>query len=314
MIKNAVQLYDFPNRFNTMTHKSVLLNESIDGLELKDSDIFVDGTFGSGGHSEEVAKRFGEKIHIVAIDLDSDALLRGKERLEKLTRNTTYIEGSFKNLDTLLSGVGITKVDKILLDIGLSSNQFEESGRGFSFQRDEPLIMTFKKHPNGNDVTAKEILNHWDRENIEAILKGYGEERYSQWIAKAIDDYRKIKPIETTKELVGIIMDATPTSYHHRKIHPATKTFQALRITVNDEIESLKLGIKKGFELLKPEGRLAVISFHSLEDRIVKQYFKELEDQGLASRMTKKPIVPTEEEIHENPRSRSAKLRITRKI
>jgi 16S rRNA (cytosine1402-N4)-methyltransferase len=205
-------------------------------------------------------------------------------------------------------------VDRILLDIGLSSNQFEDSGRGFSFQKDEPLIMSFKKDLKETDLTAKEILNTWDRENIEAILKGYGEEQFAWKISKAIVERREQKPIETTFELVDIVKSATPKFYHHRKIHPATKTFQALRITVNDEIESLKDGINKGFNILNKDGRIAVISFHSLEDRIVKQFFREMEDSGVGKRITKKPILPSEEEIRENPRSRSAKLRILEKI
>jgi 16S rRNA (cytosine1402-N4)-methyltransferase len=174
--------------------------------------------------------------------------------------------------------------------------------------------MTFKKDLTEEDLTAKEIVNNWDEENIAQILKSYGEERFSWKIAKAIGAQRKIKPIETTFELVEIIKMATPKWYHSRKIHPATKTFQALRITVNDEIESLKEGIRKSFDRLNEKGRLAVISFHSLEDRTVKQFFKEKEESDQGKKINKKPIVPTEDEIKENPRSRSAKLRIIEKI
>ena len=205
-------------------------------------------------------------------------------------------------------------VDKILLDIGLSSNQFEESGRGFSFQKDEPLIMSFKKEITENDLTAKEIVNTWEAENIMTILQGYGEEQFASRIARAIVRSREMKPIETTFELVDIIMSATPKFYHFKKIHPATKTFQALRITVNDEIGSLKEGIKKSFEILNPSGRLAIISFHSLEDRVVKQFFKEYEDTGKGKRINKRIIIADKEEIEENPRARSAKLRIIQKI
>jgi len=206
-----------------------------------------------------------------------------------------------------------------LLDIGLSSNQFEDSGRGFSFQKDEPLIMSFKKNLSEDlpaqvgDLTAKEIVNTWELENISTILKGYGEEQFAWKIAKAIVARREEKPIETTFDLVEIIKTATPKWYHTRRIHPATKTFQALRITVNDEIESLKQGIRVGFDRLRSGGRLAVISFHSIEDRAVKQFFKSLIVSGEASIVNKKPIIPTDNEIAENPRSRSSKLRIIQK-
>lgn len=296
-----------------MIHKTVLLHEAIDGLDIKNGDIFVDGTLGGGGHSEEVAKRFGDSVVMIGIDLDPEAISRATARLSSLNSNVKYLQGSFRNIDTLLNSVGVTKVNKILLDIGLSSNQFEDSGRGFSFQKDEPLIMSFKKELKPEDLTAKEIVNTWELENIATILSAYGEEQFSWKIAKAIVARREIKPIETTTDLVEIIKIATPKWYHHKKIHPATKTFQALRITVNDEIESLKDGVIKGFELLEKDGRLAVISFHSIEDRIVKNFYKEKVDEGVGKILTKKPIIPTETEIKENPRSRSAKLRIITK-
>jgi 16S rRNA (cytosine1402-N4)-methyltransferase len=297
-----------------MTHLSVLLHESIDGLDIKIGDIFIDGTLGGGGHTEEVCKRFGDTVSIIGIDLDPEAINRTKDRLNQYKCKIQYAEGSFRNIDKILDGLGIGQIDKILLDIGLSSNQFEESGRGFSFQKDEPLIMSFKKDITSNDLTAREIVNNWDEENIKTILQGYGEEQFAWKIAKAIAARRILKPIETTTDLVEIIKSATPKFYHHRKIHPATKTFQALRITVNDEIESLKEGISKGFERLNKNGRLAVISFHSLEDRVVKQFFKTKEEIEEAKRITKKPIVPSKDEIDLNPRARSAKLRIIKKL
>ena len=296
-----------------MTHIPVLLHEVIDGLALKPGDIFVDGTLGGGGHSEEVLKRFGNRVKIIGIDLDSDAVRRSEERLGQSQGDIKFIEGSFRNLNAILDSLNIKGVDKILLDLGLSSNQFEESGRGFSFQKNEPLIMSFKKDLKEADLTAKEILNTWDLENIITIIKSYGEEKFAWKIAKAIVERREVKPIETTFDLVEIIKSATPKFYHHRKIHPATKTFQALRITVNDEIESLKEGIRKGFERLNNGGRLAVISFHSLEDRVVKQFFKEKGTEGQAKILTKRPIIPSDEEIGQNPRSRSSKLRIIEK-
>ncbi|MFZ2522958.1 MAG: 16S rRNA (cytosine(1402)-N(4))-methyltransferase RsmH [Minisyncoccia bacterium] len=301
-----------------MSHVPVLLQEAIDGLEIKEGDVFVDGTLGSGGHSEEVAKRFskgkGSSVVMIAIDLDADAISRASVRLKDYKLRIQYVNDSFRNIKSILQSQKITKADKILLDIGLSSNQFEESGRGFSFQKDEPLLMTFKKELGKDDLSAREIVNTWDAENIAMILRNYGEEKFAWKIAKAIVARRVESPIETTLELAKIVEVATPKWYHHRKIHPATKTFQALRITVNDEIHSLRQGLRDGFESLKDGGRMAIISFHSLEDREVKHFFKELEKKGGGRLITKKPITPTKKEVVENPRSRSAKLRIIEKI
>lgn len=296
-----------------MQHRTVLLHESIDGLNLSKGNIFVDGTLGNGGHTEEVCKRFGKDVSIFAIDQDVEAIERAKKRLSSY-ENITYLEGNFKNISELLQSAGVGKVNSILLDIGLSSNQLEESGRGFSFQKDEPLIMSFKKDLTEEDLTAKEVVNTWDEENLRDIISGYGEEKFAWRIAKAIVRSRQIKSIETTTELVDIIISATPFFYHRRKIHPATKTFQALRIVVNNEIENLKEGIVKSFDLLEKDGRLGIISFHSLEDRVVKNYFRDFEKDEKGERVTKKPITPKEDEILENPRSRSAKLRIIKKL
>ena len=296
-----------------MIHKSVLLQKAIDGLEIKDGDIFIDGTLGGGGHSEEVFKRFGKKVRVIGIDTDSEALSRAEKRLSEQGFKATYLQGNFRDIDTILKTAEVEKVDKILLDIGLSSNQFEDSGRGFSFQKDEPMVMNFKKDLSEQDLTAGEIVNNWDEENLKAILEGYGEEKFAWRIAKAIVSKRALKPIETTTELVDIILSATPKFYHHQKIHPATKTFQALRITVNDEIRALKEGIQKSFEILNSHGRLAIISFHSLEDRVVKQFFNEFDKSGVGKKITKKPLTASAEELAENPRARSAKLRIIEK-
>lgn len=293
-----------------MIHKSVLLKESIEGLNLQKGDIFLDGTLGGGGHSEEVCKRMGKDMKVIGLDLDADAITRATERISKIDCDFTTVQSSFRNLDKALDDLGIGKVNKILLDIGLSSNQFEDSGRGFSFKKDEPLLMTFKKEVSEEDITAREIVNNWDEENITEIIKSYGEERYARKIAKKIVESRQMKPIETTFELVEIVKKATPLYYHKGRIHPATRTFQALRITVNDELRALQEGLEKGFEKLDSMGRMAVISFHSLEDRIVKNYFRDWAKEEKAELLTKKPIIPTEEEINENPRSRSAKLRI----
>ncbi len=291
-------------------HISVLLHEVVDGLDFQKDDIFIDGTLGSAGHCEEAVKRFGSSIKIIGLDMDEDALARASLRFKKLKADATFVQANFRNLDQVILDLKLSKVNKILLDLGLSSNQFEESGRGFSFQKDEPLTMTFKKNPTEEDLTAAIIVNEWSEETLTTLFRGYGEEQFAYKIAKAIVASREEKPIETTQELVDIIFNATPAWYHHRKTHYATKTFQALRITVNDELTALQEGLKKGFEALAPEGRIAVISFHSLEDRIVKHFFKDKQTEGLATLITKKPIVPAEVELKENRRARSAKLRI----
>jgi 16S rRNA (cytosine1402-N4)-methyltransferase len=242
-------------------------------------------------------------------------LARTKLRLTPLEQNGSklfLIRQNYRNLDQALDSIqpGM-KVNRIMLDLGLSSDQFETSGRGFSFQKNEPLLMTFKENTTEADLTARQIVNTWDEANIADIIYGYGEERYSRKIAKGIVAARAIKPIETTFDLVDIIKNSTPSRYQHGKIHPATRTFQALRITVNDEINALKEGLEKGWARLESKGRMAVISFHSIEDRIVKHFYKSREG---ASIITKKPITASHQEISENPRARSAKLRIIEKL
>lgn len=296
-----------------MVHKTVLLQEAISGLEIKSGDVFFDGTLGGGGHSEAVFGTWGSSVKVIAADLDEDAIARATERISKIKNDFTAYRSNFRNVDQVLDRAGVQNADRILLDLGLSSNQFEDSGRGFTFQKDEPLLMTFKKELGEEDITAREIVNTWNEEHIVDILRGYGEEQFAEKIAKKICDEREKKPIETTFDLVRVVEEATPVWYHKRKIHPATKTFQALRITVNDEIRSLEEGLKKGFERLNPGGRMAIISFHSMEDRIVKNFFRDKAKEGLAKIITKKPIVPSKEEVQENRRSRSAKLRIIQK-
>ena len=291
-------------------HVSVLLQEAVDSLNLSEGDIFVDGTLGGGGHSAFVAEKFGDEVEIIGLDRDKDALKRSEERLRTLTSSIYLKEASFKDIDNVLSGLGISKVDAVLLDLGISSDQLEDSGRGFTFQKDEPLDMSMSQN---EDFTAKTILNSFDEDALEIILRGFGEEKFSRRIAKEIVRRREIKPFETTFELVEAVRAATPTAYHRGKIHPATRSFQALRIATNAELVALEEGLEKGFESLNPSGRLAVISFHSLEDRIVKHFFKKLVDEGKGLVITKKPITPSEEEVRENPRSRSAKLRVIEK-
>jgi 16S rRNA (cytosine1402-N4)-methyltransferase len=296
-----------------MIHKTVLLHESIDGLDIHPGDTYLDGTLGSAGHAEEALRKVNNDLIVIGLDRDTEALSRSKKRLGEFTK-IFLIESSYADLDKALFGIGIEKINRFMLDLGLSSDQFETSGRGFTFKNDEPLLMTFKKDLNEDDLTAKFIVNNWGEESMADIIYGYGEEKYSRRIAKAIVNYREKKSIDTTGELVEIISQAVPAFYRRGRLHPATKTFQALRITVNDELNSLKTGLIKGFEKLASGGRMAIISFHSLEDRIVKNFNKEKADSGKSKIITKRPITPTEEEIRENPRSRSAKLRILEKI
>lgn len=296
-----------------MIHRSVLLDEVIKGLDIKPGDIIVDGTLGNGGHTKAIAEKFGKTVKLIGIDLDADALERSKERLKDVECDITYVLGSFRNIDEHMQALGIPSVNKVLLDIGLSSNQLEESGRGFAFRSDEPLKMTFKKELEEGEYNAYDIVNTWDEDSIRTIIRSYGEEKFAGRIAKGIVRTRELSEIKTTTDLVNVILASTPRFYHRGKIHPATRTFQALRITVNDEIYALEEGLEKSFLQLAPKGRLAIIGFHSLEDRVVKEHFKSLEAAKQGTRITKKPITAKEEEVYENPRSRSAKLRIIEK-
>lgn len=291
-------------------HIPVLLKETIDGLEIKDGDVILDATLGGGGHSSQICKDFGEKVTYLGIDADEEAVKRSIKAVEDAGCTLKATIGNFRNLDSILDEMKVSKVNKMIFDLGLSSYQIAESGRGFSFQKDEPLTMTLASDPNSESLNAYDIVNNWSPENIKMILRTYGEERFTEKIVNAIVKRRVERPIETTLDLAGIIMKATPFWYHSRKIHPATKTFQALRITVNDEIRALEEALGKGFERLQGGGRIAVISFQSIEDRIVKKFFRYLEDEQKGRRLNKKPTVASEEEKEKNPRSRSAKLRI----
>ena len=295
-----------------MIHKTVLLNESIDNLNLKAGAIYFDGTLGGAGHSAKVCNDFGGKVRIIATDRDMLAIRNAEEKLSKCGCKADLILSDYRNLDKVLTDLKIEKVDGILLDLGLSSDQLDASGRGFTFRNDEPLLMTFAE--SEQKVDAKVIVNNWGEETIVDILYGYSDERYSRRIAKAIVQARLKKPIETTFELVEIIRNAVPVGYQKGKTHFATKTFQALRIAVNDEITALKEGMEKGWGFLKTGGRMAIISFHSVEDREVKNYFRDKAKNREGILVNKKPITASDKELSENPRSRSAKLRIIEKI
>lgn len=296
-----------------MRHKSVLLKEVINNIGLGDNGIFVDLTLGSAGHSKAVCELGFKGLTIIGLDKDQDAIKRSSKVLADCNAQIILETSPNTSLDLILKKHYIDAVDTILLDLGISSDQLEDSGRGFSFQRDEPLLMTMKKDLNEKDLTAQIIVNHFSEESLADIIYGFGDERYARRIAKKICEYRKQKEIQTTFELVEIIKDATPYSYHKGKIHPATKTFQAIRMVVNDEYDGLITVLNKAFNALKKEGQLLVISFHSIEDRIVKNFIKEKIKTGEGEKVTKKPIAPSKEEMSENPRSRSAKLRVIKK-
>jgi len=285
-------------------HESVLLQETIDGLELKKGDVVIDGTLGRAGHSLAAFKR-EPGIRIIGIDRDEDALAESQAKLVHAGAKFELFKGNFRDMDKFAA-----KADKVILDLGVSSPHLDSSRRGFSFKNDEPLLMTMDKHPGKDAFTARDIVNGWAEEDIANVVYAYGEERYARRIARAIVEQRQTRPIETTRELVEVIESAVPGIYKRGKIHPATRTFQALRIAVNDELASLRQGLTRAMDLLSPGGRLAVISFHSLEDRIAKAAMKEWQKEGKGEQLTKKPVVPTDGEMTRNPRSRSAKLRI----
>jgi len=289
-------------------HRSVLLNEAIEGLNLDSGKAVIDATFGGGGHSLEICRRY-KGVKIIALDQDKSVF----SRVDAAGCNISFVNENFRNIDKVLSAEG-ERVDGIIFDLGLSSDQLENSGRGFTFMKDEPLLMTMKENPMPDDLTAGEILNNWSEKNLANIIYGYGEEKFSRRIARRIVEAREVKKIETTFDLVRIIESAVPAARKRGRLHPSTRTFQAIRIAVNDELGALSEGLSKGFELLNKGGRIAVITFHSLEDRIVKRYFKKEKEEGRAILINKKPITASAEEIKNNVRARSAKLRIIEKI
>lgn len=297
-------------------HKSVLLNETVDSLNIKPDGIYVDGTAGGAGHSTEIAKRL-KTGHLYAFDRDPDAVLIATERLKGF--NAFVIHSNFDEMDQRLKEIGITKVDGIMLDLGVSSYQLDTADRGFSYHKEAPLDMRMSKE----GLSAKDVVNNYSREELSRIFRDYGEEKFAYKIAIGIEKARENKTIETTTELAEIIAESVPASYR-REGHPARKCFQAIRIEVNGELDSLSNALDKAFELLKPDGILSIITFHSLEDRMVKQKFKEYctgctcppdipicvcGKKPRGKLLNKKPIIASKEELEENQRSRSAKLR-----
>lgn len=308
-------------------HTPVLLHEVVEGLALRKGMTVVDCTVNAAGHTVAIAEELGLTGTIVGIDADPQAISRARERVGPLPCKVHLSNGNFRDLASILDSLGIKTVNAVLFDLGLSSDQLESSGRGFSFQGDEPLSMNFsggfddsKREGGLSDVhssadspqtlTARDIVNEWSEESLADVIWGYGGERYARRIAKAIVEARALSIIERTSTLVTIVESAVPASYRRARLHPATKTFQALRVAVNDELGALRTALPQAWEMLEPGGRLAVVSFHELEDRIVKFFFKDKKLTGEGAPLTKKPIVPGSREVAENPRARSAKLRI----
>lgn len=288
-------------------HVSVMLKEVLEYLEGENKSCIVDCTFGGGGHTDGILKHYPH-IKVIGIDRDQEALERGELMKEKYKERLSLFHSNYKELPSVLENAGITKVDAFLLDLGVSSDLIENAERGFSFQKDGPLDMRMDKN---SSLTAEVVVNSYPKEVLEKIFFEYGEEHNAKKIAKAICEYRKKQRITTTFELVRLVNGVIR---QRGKIHPATKVFQALRIEVNDELNSLKSFLETALNFLTEGGRILVISFHSLEDRLVKTFFKEAALRGELKIVTKKPLTPTLDEVKRNPKSRSAKLRVAQKI
>ena len=306
-------------------HVSVLLDASIDALNIRPDGIYVDGTLGGGGHSREIASRLTTG-HLIGIDRDETALAAAGERLAPFMDRVTLVHSNFCEMDSVIRSLGYPGVDGVLLDLGVSSPQLDESSRGFSYMADAPLDMRMDR---GDTLTAYQVVNEWPYEELKRILFDYGEERYAPLIAGAICRRREQKPIATTLELVDIIRGSVPPAALREKQHPAKRSFQAIRIAVNDELGAVSKAMEAASPMLNPGGHLAVITFHSLEDRIVKSAMAEAArgctcppsfpvcvcgKKPKVKLLSRKPVLPGPEELEENPRARSAKLRVCEKL
>jgi 16S rRNA (cytosine1402-N4)-methyltransferase len=306
-------------------HVSVLLNECINGLNIKESGVYLDGTLGGAGHSLEIIKKLGKDGLLIGVDQDTNALEASSAKLADYP-NVKYVHSNFMNIKNVINELNLKGLDGILLDLGVSSHQLDVPERGFSYMNDAPLDMRMNMEA---EFTAKELINNYSKHEIEKIIRDYGEDKWASRIAEFIVTERSKKQIETTFELVNIIKAAVPAGARREGPHPAKRTFQAIRIEVNKELEILEQAVKDCIEVLNPYGRLCIITFHSLEDRIVKNAYREkmnpctcppsfpictCNKKPEIKIITRKPILPSNEEIEINPRSRSAKLRIAEKI
>ena len=303
-----------------------MVKEVVEYLNCQPNGVYVDGTLGSGGHSLEILEYSSPDGRLIGIDCDKEAISIARHKLEDFRNRTTIVCDNFKNLSNILKDLEVYEVDGILFDIGVSSIQLGNKERGFSFRLEGPIDMRMDR---SSVLRAFDLVNSLSLSQLEKILWKYGEERFAKRIAKSIADYRKTRPIETTIQLADIVTSAIPGRFHSKKTHPATKTFQAIRIAVNDELINLEIAIQKGIDYLRKGGRLCIISFHSLEDRIVKQSFKYFErscvcppdmpvcncqKESKIKILTKRPVLPSRAEIDRNPRSRTAKLRAAERV
>ena len=310
----------------TYLHRPVLLHECIEALAIRPDGIYLDGTLGRGGHSGEIAKRLSDKGRLLCVDRDRQALEEAGRRLAPWADRITFLHGNFADLDALMDRAGVAAADGMLFDLGVSSPQLDDPERGFSYMHDAPLDMRMDRD---DALTAWTVVNQWPREELRRVLSQYGEERYAGPIAAAIDKARQKAPIETTGQLVEVIRGALPAAALREKQHPAKRSFQGIRIAVNDELASVSRMLQAAIPRLNPGGRLAVISFHSLEDRIVKSELAAAAKgctcppefpvcvcgkTPQVKLVTRKPVLPGEDELEENPRARSAKLRVAEKV
>ena len=307
-------------------HKSVLLNETIESLNVKPDGIYVDGTIGGGGHSYEICKRLGEKGRLIGIDQDADAIEAASLRLKEFKDKISLVHSNYNNIKSVVNDLGINKVDGIVLDLGVSSYQLDNPERGFTYREDVPLDMRMDRE---SSMTARDIVNDYSEMELFRVIKDYGEEQFAKNIAKHIVKARSEKPIETTGELNEIIKAAIPAKMREHGGHPSKKTYQAIRIELNHELTVLENSLDTMIELLNPKGRLSIITFHSLEDRIVKNIFRKNMNpctcppdfpvcvcgkKPTGKVVTRKPIVPSEEEIKDNKRAKSSKLRVFERV
>ena len=303
-------------------HKSVLLEETIEALNIKPDGIYVDGTLGGGGHAVEISKRLSDKGRLIGIDQDADAIEAARQRLGEFKDKVTIIRSNYCDMKKELANIQITSVDGIILDLGVSSYQLDMADRGFTYREDAPLDMRMDQRQS---MTAKDIVNEYSEMDLYRIIRDYGEDKFAKNIAKHIVSARNVKALETTGELINVIKAAIPMKFRAVGGHPAKKTFQAIRIELNRELEVLRDSLDDMIELLNDDGRICIITFHSLEDRIVKTIFKKNEDPCTCPRefpicvcgkiskgkvITRKPILPGEQELEENKRSKSSKLRV----
>ena len=307
-------------------HVSVLFEECMEYLRIRPDGVYADGTLGGGGHSEGICKRLDDAGCLIGIDRDEDAIEAARGRLEKYSCEKHFVQSNYADIAGVLESLGFAGLDGAILDLGVSSFQLDNKNRGFSYMQDAPLDMRMDR---GSELTAEKVVNEYSRKELSEIIRRYGEEKWASRIAGFIENARKERPITTTNQLVEIIKAAIPASARREGPHPAKRTFQAIRIEVNDELGQLKRAVEEFIKVLKPGGRLCIITFHSLEDRIVKEAFAKHADPCTCpkdlpvcvcgkkpdiTKVTSKPVVPGPEELEANPRARSAKLRVAEKI